>query len=265
MSRAALETALGARIIASRALHGGDLSEVMLATLSDGREAVLKHGARVAAEARMLQAIAASGARAPQVLAQAGDWLALEALPETAASPEGWQALGQELRRLHASTGRGYGWGEGYGFGPLDLDNTPRPEWPAFWAEARLRPFLPHLPRNLAGRVETLCLRLHELLPEAPPAALLHGDLWTGNALFMRGGAALIDPACYHGHAEVDLAMLELFGSPPDAFWQGYGKQEPGRAARRPVYQLFPALVHLRLFGGGYAGMVGGLLAQAGV
>ncbi|WP_353472757.1 fructosamine kinase family protein [Salipiger sp. H15] len=264
MSRGALEQALGARITGSRALHGGDLSEVFLATLADGREAVLKRGPRVAAEARMLRAIAATGARAPEVLAQAEGWLALEALPETAPSPAGWQALGQEVRRLHGCTGPGYGWAEGYGFGPLPLDNAPRPDWPGFWAEARLRPFLPHLPARLARRVAELAARLPDLLPAVPPAALLHGDLWTGNALFMQGAAALIDPACYHGHAEVDLAMLELFGTPPAAFWQGYGPTEPGREARRPVYQLFPALVHLRLFGGGYAGMVSGLLDQAG-
>ncbi|WP_226621030.1 fructosamine kinase family protein [Alloyangia pacifica] len=263
MSREALETALGARVTASRALHGGDLSEVALATLSDGREVVLKRGARVATEARMLLAIAACGARAPEVLAQAGEWLALEALPEIAATPDGWLALGRELRRLHDTPGAGYGWGEGYGFGPLPLDNAPRATWPAFWAEARLLPFVPHLPTDLARRVGALAERMPEVLPETPTPALLHGDLWTGNALFMSGGAALIDPACYHGHAEVDLAMLELFGTPPAAFWQGYGPIEPGRVARRPVYQLFPALVHLRLFGGGYAGMLRGLLDQA--
>ncbi|WP_311734976.1 fructosamine kinase family protein [Alloyangia mangrovi] len=169
MSRAALETALGASIAASRALHGGDLSEVVLATLSDGRTVVIKRGARVAAEARMLRTIAACGARAPDVLAQAGDWLALEALPETSASPTGWKALGQELRRLHDTHGTAYGWSEGYGFGPLPLDNAPRASWPAFWAEARLLPFLPALPAELAGRLKALIERLPELLPHTPP------------------------------------------------------------------------------------------------
>lgn len=264
MSREAVEAALGASITGSRALHGGDLSEVALAALSDGRQIVLKRGALVAAEARMLRAITAAGARAPRVLAQSGDLLAMEALPETGASPAGWQALGRELRKLHGARGETYGWPEPYGFGALPLDNAPRPDWPSFWAEARLLPFVPHLPAALAARVEALAARLPDLLPKSPPKALLHGDLWTGNALFMEGDAALIDPACYYGHAEVDLALLELFGTPPAAFWQGYGETEPGRNARRPIYQLFPALVHLRLFGGGYAGMVRGLLDQAG-
>ncbi|MBE9635232.1 fructosamine kinase family protein [Salipiger mangrovisoli] len=260
--REALETALGARLVSSRPLQGGDLSQVVRAALSDGRTLVVKRGGRVASEARMLGAMRAAGARTPEVLAQVGDLLALEALPETAPSHEGWSALGRDLRRLHACTGPAYGWTEDYGFGPLPIDNAPRADWPSFWAEARLLPFLPHLPAPLARRVEAVAERLPELVPKAPPAALLHGDLWTGNVLFMAGAAALIDPACYHGHTEVDLAMLDLFGSPPAAFWQGYGPEEPERAARRPVYQLFPALVHLRLFGSGYAGLVRRLLDQ---
>ena len=38
-------------------------------------------------------------------------------------------------------------------------------------------------------------------------------------------------------------------------------RREPGWEERLPVYQLFPALVHLRLFGAAYAPMVDRLLA----
>ncbi|MGI8705884.1 MAG: fructosamine kinase family protein [Sphingomicrobium sp.] len=77
--------------------------------------------------------------------------------------------------------------------------------------------------------------------------------------------AVLIDPACYYGDPEVDLAMLDLFGSPGEAFREAYGPLESGWRERRPVYQLFPALVHLCLFGSGYAGMVDRLLARLSV
>lgn len=82
---------------------------------------------------------------------------------------------------------------------------------------------------------------------------------------FTDQGAYMIDPASYYGHAEVDLAMLTLFGQPDTAFWRGYGHLEPGFEARRILYQLFPALVHLRLFGDSYAPMVTRLLDEAGV
>jgi fructosamine-3-kinase len=139
------------------------------------------------------------------------------------------------------------------------------PNWPNFWAERRLLQGLGTLPAPLARRVERLAARLGDRLPARPPASLLHGDLWVGNLLVSpEGEAALIDPACYRGHGEVDLAMLGLFGRPDPALFEGYGPLEPGAQERRPVYRLWPALVHLRLFGTGFAGMVEGLLDEAG-
>lgn len=86
---------------------------------------------------------------------------------------------------------------------------------------------------------------------------LLHGDLWGGNVLVGHGGRAyLVDPAVYRGHREVDLAMMELFGGFGERVFSAYREVrpvEPGyREARRDVYQLYPLLVHVNLFGGGY-------------
>ena len=61
-----------------------------------------------------------------------------------------------------------------------------------------------------------------------------------------------------------DWRVQVLFDAPPDEFWSAYGPLAPGWRERRPIYQLFPALVHLRLFGAGYAAMVERLLAAAG-
>jgi fructosamine-3-kinase len=60
----------------------------------------------------------------------------------------------------------------------------------------------------------------------------------------------------------VDLAMLTLFDAPGHSFWEAYGSLEPGWEVRRSVYQVFPALVHFRLFGASYAGMVDRLLTD---
>jgi len=249
----------------SRQLHGGDLSEVLRLNLDDGREVVAKRGPIVTREARMLEAIAAAGAPVPRVLGVAGDVLLMEALNETAPSGDAWRRLGDDLARLHATTGAGYGWPEEYAFGPVAIANAPADDWPAFWAERRLLPFLPHLPRSLARRVERLAGRLADLVPKAPPPALLHGDLWLGNLLAGPGGRFyLIDPASYHGDAEVDLAMLHLFGTPGARFAEAYGALAAGWQERRAVYSLFPALVHVRLFGAGYHAMASGFLTAVG-
>jgi fructosamine-3-kinase len=96
--------------------------------------------------------------------------------------------------------------------------------------------------------------------------ALLHGDLWGGNVLV--GGdrvSGLIDPACYYGHSEVDIAMLQMFDHPGEAFFSAYGKLEAGHKERLDIYRLWPALVHLRLFGSGYRPLVERLLTELGV
>ncbi len=246
-------------------LHGGDLSEVAAVRLDDGRALVAKAGALVAVEARMLAAMGAAEARVPGVLAVCGQVMLLEMLRETAPSAAGWADLGAGLARLHTTTGPEYGWDEAYAFGAVHIDNTPLPDWADFWAQRRLLSAPGGLPADLRPRLEALAARLPELLPAQPPASLLHGDLWSGNALFSGDKAWMIDPASYYGHSEVDLAMLTLFGAPPDAFWQAYGALEPGWQTRRAIYQLWPALVHLRLFGAGYRGMVESRLNALGV
>ncbi len=265
--RRAVEAAafLGEALASVASLQGGDLSDVSRLRFASGRSVVLKAGATARSEAAMLDAIRATGAPAPAVLGVLEDLLVLEDLGRDDRLAEAWGHLGQVAARLHAATGTGYGWPADHRFAHLPIRNAPLDDWPAFWAERRLLAEAGGLPGDLASRVERLASRLADHLPRAPRPALLHGDLWTGNV--MASGArvtGLIDPACYHGHAEVDLAMLTLFGSPPSAFWESYGAVEPGLAERRPVYQLWPALVHLRLFGAGYRGLVERLLAQLG-
>ena len=252
-------------------LHGGDLSEVARVTFDGGATVVAKQGPMVAREARMLSAIGDAGVPAPRVLGAAGKVLFLEDLAEVRPGPAHWARFGEDLARLHRATGAAYGWPEDYAFGPVMIYNAATEtgrengpgDWPGFWAERRLLPFVAQMPRGLGERVETLARRLGEILPADPAPALLHGDLWTGNLLATEEAIHLIDPACYYGDAEVDLAMLHLFGGPGPGFSEGYGALDPGWERRRAVYSLFPALVHLRLFGAGYRGMVERFLADA--
>jgi fructosamine-3-kinase len=170
------------------------------------------------------------------------------------------------LSGLHAARGERYGWHEDHAFGAVDIANTWADDWSTFWAERRLLANRRHIGASLARRIEALARDIGNRLPAEPVASLLHGDLWGGNVLVAdRRISGLIDPACYYGHAEVDLAMLSLFDHPSAEFFASYRPLEAGHEARLPIYQLWPALVHLRLFGRGYAPLVERLLAAAGV
>jgi fructosamine-3-kinase len=255
---------LGGELVESRAIAGGDLSDVVEIALRDGRRAVVKGGPAPSAEAGMLEAIRATGAPAPAVLAHDEATLVIELRPRGGPLEDAWRDLGQALATLHRARGSRYGWHCDYAFGHVEIENRWSDAWPAFWAERRLANQAPHLPAGLAHRVESLARTLPERLPAAPAHSLLHGDLWAGNVLSANGRiSALIDPACYFGHREADLAMLTLFGSPGPAMLEAYGALEAGHETRRPIYQLWPALVHFRLFGDGYRPLVETLLSAA--
>ncbi len=69
------------------------------------------------------------------------------------------------------------------------------------------------------------------------------------------GQPVLIDPAPCYGHRESDIAMMHLFGGFPPTLFTEYQKifpMETGWEKRIPLFQLYPLLVHARLFGGSY-------------
>ena len=228
-------------------------------------------------EADGLEALAGSDAvRVPSVIAASGPgdevaWLLLEWVEEGRPDRAGWIRLGRELAALHRDAGPGgqegrFGWSGDNLIGSLPQPNGWSDDWAGFWAERRLRPLAWELRARgalsaaQAAVVEALAKRADELLGPAAAAdgpSLLHGDLWSGNVLFARDGVpVLIDPAVYIGHREVDLAMADLFGGFSGAFREAYDDAwplQPDYPRRRPAYQLYPLLVHARLFGGGYA------------
>jgi fructosamine-3-kinase len=99
-----------------------------------------------------------------------------------------------------------------------------------------------------------------------PHPSLVHGDLWSGNAaITVDGEPVILDPATYWGDREVDLAMTELFGGFPAAFYRGYNDVFPldaGYQKRKTLYNLYHILNHFNLFGGGYASQANRMLQE---
>jgi len=171
-------------------------------------------------------------------------------------------AAGRALASLHAARGLPPGLERDNFIGSLPQTNRraiPSEEagsWIAFFREARIAPLARGLPTDVRRRVEGLDLEGLLTEPEGG-CALLHGDLWGGNLHVTAEGEALfVDPAVYRGHPEVDLAMTRLFGGFSDAFRAAYrevaGPGDRGLDARLDILNLYPLLVHVHLFGGGY-------------
>ena len=81
----------------------------------------------------------------------------------------------------------------------------------------------------------------------------------------VHGQPCLIDPAIYFGSREMDIAMTQLFGGFDNSFLEHYDNVfplEPGYKERLDLYNLYPLLVHVNLFGGAYAGQVASTLKK---
>ena len=216
---------LGTAITQHRAIGGGDINDAARVETADGRTIFVKHNADApagmfAAEADGLAWLAdARALRVPAVLAAGETWLALEWL-EPGSRPRGFDAeLGRGLAALHAAGAPSHGHARDNFIATIPQANAPAATWPAFWIERRLLPMVERAiaARDAPARWRDQVRALAPRIPDEPPARL-HGDLWRGNVHCTGGAPALVDPAVYGGHREVDLAMLALFGG-------GYGAQ----------------------------------------
>jgi len=171
-------------------------------------------------------------------------------------------ALGRTLALVHSVRGEFFGWRRDNYIGRTPQPNRRTFSWADFWRDLRLRPQLDlgrknGLGEGLLRKGERLVESVPRLLAaHAPPASLLHGDLWGGNVGFLASGApVLFDPAVYWGDRETDLAMTELFGGFPPEFYSAYAEIAPlerGYATRKSLYNLYHVLNHANLFGGAY-------------
>lgn len=256
--KAELAAAVRARVASAEPVSGGDINDAYRVRLDDKRIVFVKTHAN--APAGMYEAEAAGLAwlagplRTPKVVASGASFLALEWL-EIGERRRGFdEALGRGLAGLHRLGAPAFGLDRGNFLATLPQDNTPARDGIAFWIEQRLRPLARRARLDVDAKLDALRARPDRFGPVEPPARL-HGDLWWGNVIAVDGAPALIDPAVYGGHREVDLAMLALFGGLPAALIAAYDEVFPladGWRDRTLLWQLYPLAAHACLFGGGY-------------
>jgi fructosamine-3-kinase len=262
------EDLLGAAVVATAPVAGGDIATATRLRLSNGTTALMKtlphappdffeseaHGLRWLAEA--------DGVAVPEVLGVDQECLIVAWVEPGKSTIDSAAGFGRALARTHGAGAAAYGLDRDGFIGRLPLPNRPADTWAEFYATRRVLPYL-KLARDRgaigeddAAAVQAVVPRLADLVPEEGPARL-HGDLWNGNVLWgLDGLAHVIDPAAHAGHRETDLAMLALFGLPHlPRVLDAYAEVAPladGWQERVALHQLFPLLVHACLFGGGY-------------
>ena len=234
------------------------------------------------------------GLSCARVVSATAHRLVEERIPQGAPTREKARRAGAALARTHAAGAAWYGcpppgWdGPGYAIGrsltPVVSDSARdgAQSWGAACAEWRVMPHVRTIRDD--GLVDAAEARLLTRVADrmaagdfdSPEPALvragghacarIHGDLWAGNLLWAQDGtraaatgAALIDPMASGGHAETDLAMLQLFGCAYlDDLLAAYDEASPladGWRDRVAIHQLVPVLLHCVLFGGDYVGL----------
>lgn len=227
-------------------------------------------------EALMLQTLKRAGLLVPHVYGVGDRGLVSEYIPSNGGINKACEIEAADmLVALHENTAKAFGFEQDTTIGPYPQSNPWTASWKTFYAEQRLLPFTlacekeGRLSALHVKRMEKLLYKLPDLISEPKKPSLLHGDVWGGNVLTRDGHiAAFIDPACYYGHFEMELAFIAMFNTFGKAFFHRYNEQrliEPGFFEERLyLYQLFPYLVHVRAFGGSYVGGVEDILRRFG-
>jgi fructosamine-3-kinase len=267
---------LGSEPIAKHSLSGG-ITPVYRVTLADGRQVVVKQGHGLDIEGFMLSFLAEhSNLPVPAVIFSDADLLVMEYIACSGRlTVRGQLDAAEHIAALHRITGPQFGLHRDTLIGGLPQPNPLTATWIDFFREQRLL-YMAHeaaqsgrLPASFLHRVERLAAQLDYRLDEPEKPALLHGDLWAGNILSDGDRiAAFIDPAIYYGHPEIELAFITLFNAFDAPFFRRYAELRPIADGffeeRRDLYNLYPLLVHVRLFGGGYVGAVERILRRFG-
>ncbi|MFA9462033.1 fructosamine kinase family protein [Thiohalorhabdus methylotrophus] len=190
-------------------------------------------------------------------------------------TPAGEEHAADLFAALHAQPAPYFGFEYDTVIGGLPQPNPRFERWSAFFADARLREMAGQarnagrLDDSLYQRIDRFAADAADWFPEPEHPALVHGDAWDNNIMALGDRiTGFIDPALYWGHPEVELAFTTMFHTFSDRFYDRYHEQRPIDPeffeVRRPLYNLYPLLVHVRLFGGGYRASVDRTLKRFG-
>lgn len=273
---AAVADRLDAAVTGVEPLDGGLIGDVFRVDLADDRRVVAKRGhTPLSLEAAMLRSLDEHGLPVPAVLAADDDLLVLEYVEGDAdPSPAAERAIADDLAAVHGHTADAYGFERDTLLGPCPLPNPWTDSWIDFFRTHRLSYFRDRaldasaIDDRASERIDALAVDLDAILTEPGAPALLHGDCWRENVLVREGTvAAFLDPACYYGHPEAELAYVDWTEAYGEPFFERYRERrgiDPGFDERKRVYAVPRLLVHAALFGEPYPQRLAATLSELG-
>lgn len=173
-----------------------------------------------------------------------------------------WEDFGRSLAQMHKNNSNtSFGLDHNNYIGRLPQSNEFHSDWITFFIEKRLEIQIQlaiynrQVDNSFVRKYRSFYEKLPDLLISERPA-LLHGDLWSGNVMVSPNGkACIIDPAVYYGHREIEIAFTQMFGGFETAFYRAYQETyplEPDFERRFEIYNIYPYMVHVNLFGQSY-------------
>lgn len=268
-----IENILGTRITNAAPLSGGCVGEVLSIELEDGRGVVAKIGqdsqGSLAIEGDMLDFLAReTSLPVPGLVHKSQDLLIMELVSGASRFSRGAEEHAADLLAdLHGHGSDSFGFDFDTLIGGLPQPNSRHGSWPEFFGEHRLK-FMAkqaleanRLPQAVHDRVFRLADGVSRFIPADRAPGLIHGDVWSGNVLASADRiTGFIDPAIYYADPEIELSFITLFNCFGSVFFDRYTERHPIAKGffetRRDLYNLYPLLVHVRLFGGGYVDSV---------
>jgi fructosamine-3-kinase len=236
-----------------------------------------EHQGLFEAEAKNLALIHHSGAiDVPGVLGVGShdekEYLMMDCIQSAEKSTHYWSDFGGKLAHLHQQHAtQGHGLSYDNFLGAAKQINSWELDGVQFFIQNRLKKQVDNAiyHRRISAEMEAQFESLYEKLPQLIPnesSSLLHGDLWSGNAMVnAKGEITLVDPCTYFGLREVELAFTTMFGGFPTEFYEAYHRTFPIEKdfhKRIPLYNLYPLMVHVNLFGEGYLPAVNKILSS---
>ncbi|MEM9955648.1 MAG: fructosamine kinase family protein [Chloroflexota bacterium] len=281
MKREQIQQHFEQQIASLKTIAGGVNATIYRIDLIDGQSVIVKASSQQDAtlhiEGKMLQYLANNGdLPVPNVLHSEPQLLIMRYINNHGRiTPSVEEDAARHLATLHNVTVEHFGLPFDTLIGGLHQPNTEDDSWIDFFREQRLLYMAQvayearQLPLKLRHRIERFATALDDLLIEPEQPSLIHGDMWGGNVLVLDGKiAGFIDPAIYYAHPEIELAFSTLFNTFGQRFFDVYTSLRPLEpeffSVRRDIYNLYPLLVHVRLFGGGYVSQVDRILKRFG-